>query len=219
MRKIQNSFKITYKEMALDSFMERYHFEEKDRMLLDAVCRILTELIEAEVVILLKKEQAVCAVTLGKRYDELLNLTADAGHLLLSYSLECFSLEFLSRVYGKINEAVFFETGKWLSEYHFLGDDNIEELEACLPLLDCLSVTWEKGMLHPLNSVIFTAQYKDRREESGCHGCEKCKNISCSFRKTGEEKNKLAQNADTKTAGMQVYSYGISQILGKGRKG
>lgn len=215
MKKIHDFFKITYKEVELDSFMERYHFEKKDRMLLDAEYRILSELVEAEVAILLKKEQAVCAVTLGKRYDELMNLTADAGHLLLSYSLECFSLEFLSQAYEKVNEAVFFEMGKWLSEYHFLGDDNIEELKACLTLFDRLPVTWEKGMLHPLNSVVFTAEYKDRREESSCHRCERCKNTTCSFRKT---ENKPAQNADTKTAGMQVYSYGISQILGKGRK-
>lgn len=218
MRKIQDSFKITHKEIVLDSFMERYHFEEKDRTLLDAACRILTELIEAKVVILLKKEQAVCAVTLGKRYDELLNLTVDARHLLLSYSLECFSLEFLSLVYEKINEAVFFEMGKWLSEYHFLGDDNIEELETCLPLFDHLPVSWEKGMLHPLNSVVFMAGYKDRKEESGCSNCERCKNVTCSFRKMVKAENKPAQNANTKTMRMQVYSYGISQILGDGKQ-
>lgn len=217
MKKIRESFKIAYEDIAIDSFMKRYHFEEKDRNLLDAACRFLTELIEVETGILLEKDRAVCLVTLGKRYDELSDMTAEAGHLLLSYSLECLGMEILSRAYEKINELVFHQSGKWLGEYYFLGDENIEDLAACLSAFDGLSVTWEKGMLHPLKSVVFMAEYREKKDDSGCHNCERCKNITCSFRNITE--NKQVQNTQTKTVDMKVYSYGISQILGNGKKG
>lgn len=214
MERIHESFKIEYKDIVLDFLMKRYHFEEKHRSLLDAACRILTELIEVETEIILRKEQAVCAVTLGKRYDELSDLAADARHLLLSYSLECFSLEFLSHAYERINESVFRQTGTWLSEYCFLGDDNMEELKESLSAFKELSVTWKNGMLHPLNSVVFTAEYRDRKEDSSCDNCERCKNVTCSFRKIVKDENKTVQDEDTRIRKMPVYSYGISQILG-----
>lgn len=215
MKEIRDTFKIVYEEITMDSFMKRYHFEEKDRNLLDAVCRFLTELIEVEVGILLEKDRVDCIVTLGKRYDELSDIAGNAGHLLLSYSLECFGMEFLSIAYEKVNELVFHQTGKWVGEYYFLGDENTEELETCLSAFDGLSVTWEKGMLHPLKSVVFMAEYKEKKDDSGCNNCERCKNVTCSFRRIIG--NKQTQNTDTGTVEMKVYSYGISQILGNGK--
>lgn len=218
MNELQDSFKITYDEIVLDTFMKRYHFDEKDKELLDAVGRFLAELIEVETGILLKKMYAVGIVTLGKRYDELSDMIADTGHLLLSYGMECFGMEFLSRAYEKVNELVFRRTGKWMGEYHFLGDDNMEEVKNCISAFSGLSVTWENGMLRPLKSVVFMAEYREKKPEAGCNNCEQCKNVTCSFRRVIEEKNKITQNADNRAMEMKVYSYGISQILGKGKE-
>ncbi|MDD6072456.1 MAG: hypothetical protein PUC12_16840 [Clostridiales bacterium] len=214
MDEIRTSFKIAYEEICMDSFLKRYHFEEKDRMLLDAVCRFLTEVVEVEAGILLKDEQAVCIVTLGKRYDELSNLIVDAGHLLLSYSLECFGMELLSRAYKRIDEMVLEKVGKQLGEYKFLGDKELENMEEGLFEIHNIPVHWENGMLHPLKSVIFTASYRKEGEKAGCNSCEQCENITCSFRKVVERKNKLYENVDNRKRSAKAYSYGASMIFG-----
>lgn len=214
MEEISTSFKIAYEEICMDSFLKRYHFEEKDKILLDAVCRFLTEVVEVEAGILLKDEQAVCIVTLGKRYDELSNLIVDAGHLLLSYSLECFGMEFLSEAYKKINEMVSEKKGKWLGVYHFLGNEDLHLIEEDLSKFHNISVSWKKGMLHPLKSVMFTAPYVKEEEKACCDSCEHCENITCSFRKIVEHKNKLYENVDNRKRSARAYSYGVAAIFG-----
>ena len=81
-----------------------------------------------------------------------------------------------------------------------------------------LSVNWEKGMLRPLKSVIFTAEYRDKREESGCHDCDKCDNLTCTFRQiiTKNVRKTREVNVDAKSV---AYSYGISQIFSGGKQG
>lgn len=214
MNGIRTSFKIAYDEINLNAFLQRYHFEEKDRKLLDAVCRILTEVVDVEAGILLKAEEAVCIVTLGKRYDELSDLAMDAGHLLLSYSLECFGMELLSRAYERIDEMVFDKVGKRLGEYNFLGDKDLENMEECLSEFHGIPVHWDNGMLHPLKSVMFTASYRKEGERTRCNSCEQCENITCSFRKIVERKNKLYENVDNRKRSAKAYSYGASMIFG-----
>lgn len=121
-------------------------------------------------------------------------------------------MEFLSKAYAKMNEAVFQETGKWMGEYHFLDSDKPDvpkELEAAL---EEAGIQWKNGMLHPLKSVLFTAEYKENKTESGCHSCEQCDNLTCSFRELSALR--MPVNRDEKMIDKsRRYSYGISRIL------
>lgn len=226
-------FTIEHNEITFEHFIKRYHFHEQDRELLMATGRFLSEFNRVEAGIIYNDNGVICVATLGNGYDRLLDVVAESQHLLLAYSMECFAMEFLSKTYEKMNETVFRETGKWMGEYHFLGAEDFKDIEKYLSALYCedindksygneLSdrtssnsvVTWENGMLHPLKSVMFTAEYKEHREESGCHNCELCENVTCSFRQVVQKSN-IRKNKVEVDVSNTVYSYGISHIFGK----
>ena len=213
-------YKIEQNIITIEQFIRRYHFEDKDKELLLATGRFLSEINEVEAWIGYEEKQVTCIATLGERYDRLLDVVMQSQHLLMAYSLECFAMEFLSKTYERMNETVFEETGKWIGEYHFIGDEETIKEIVCGKNLEedssDLSVNWEKGMLRPLKSVIFTAEYRNKREESGCHDCEKCDNLTCTFRQiiTKNVRKPREVNVDAKSV---AYSYGISRIF-SGRK-
>jgi len=212
-------FTIEQNDITIEHFIKRYHFDEKDRELLLATGRFLSELNTVEAWIAYNDSGVVCTATLGDKYDRLLDVVAESQHLLLAYSMECFAMEFLSKTYEKMNETVFQETGKWMGEYHFLGDEDFQDIEKYLQEFsgDGLSehaLSWENGMLHPLKSVIFTAEYKEKREDSGCHKCELCENVTCSFRHVVQKPHRRKNKVEIDVSNT-VYSYGIAQIFGK----
>lgn len=215
-------YKIEQNVITIEQFIRRYHFEDKDKELLLATGRFLSEINEVEAWIGYGKDQVTCIATLGERYDRLLDVVMESQHLLMAYSLECFAMEFLSKTYERMNETVYEETGKWMGEYHFIGDEEMIKKIVCGKNLEgdssALSVSWEKGMLRPLKSVIFTAEYRDKREESGCYDCEKCDNLTCTFRQiiTKNVRKPREVNVDAKSV---AYSYGISQIFSGGKQG
>ncbi len=211
-------FSIEQNAIPMDSFIRRFHFDEKDRELLVATERFLVEMITIEAGIQYREDGTVSVVTLGKRFDELSNLVAESGNLLLAYSMECFAMEFLSKSYEKMNEMVFRETGKWMGEYHFWGTDNSEEIRRILEAFQNLFITQTDGMLRPLKSVIFAADYKEKKEESGCHNCEQCNNVTCSFRNIIKKQNPKRKPGYPTSSKGAVYSYGISRIMGHDRK-
>lgn len=211
-------FSIEQNAIPMDSFIKRFHFDEKDRELLSSTGRFLTEIITVETGIQYFKDGTVCVVSLGNRFDELSDLVAESGHLLLAYSMECFGMEFLSRAYEKMNEMVFRESGKWMGKYHFWGEEHSEDIRQSLEAFPNLSITWTNGMIHPLKSVIFAADYEEKREDSGCHNCEQCDNLTCSFRNVIQKQDWKSQTGYPATSKSAVYSYGISRIMGNGRK-
>ncbi len=206
-------YTIDEKEIDIEGLIARYHFEPADAPFLSSVACFLTELFSVEAEICYAEDQVICVATLGRGYDQLTNLAEDAGKLFLAYTLECFAMEFLSKAYGKMNETVYLEKKKWMGEYRFLGEDDLSKLASYTDQLQSLQVIWQNGMLHPLKSVIFTAAYKEDRKESGCETCEKCQNLTCSFRRVIKEKKAPARAPapDKKTA---AASYGISRIFG-----
>lgn len=223
------TYSIEQNMITIEKFIKRYHFNTEDRDLLSATGKFLAELNQVEAGIAYCDDKVVCVATLGERYDRLFDVVADSKHLLLAYSMECFAMEFLSRTYEKMNETVYEETGKWMGEYHFLGDDELEDIETYLKEFssafscdktskdsddDSFNITWKNGMINPLKSVIFTAGYSEKRSESGCHNCEQCSNLTCSFRNIVQRKERK-QNDYSINEKNAAYSYGIAQIFGK----
>lgn len=213
-----NIYKIEYREMDMKAFMERYHFDLQDYDMVKAAARFISEITDIETWMLEEDGGVVCVATLGKRYDEIAGLTADSGNLLLSYCMECLGMEFLSKGYEKMNHTIHEETGFWLSKYHFLSE---RESFAVLGYKqqsekrdNSIGVEWKDGMLRPLKSVIFRAKYQKHQEGDGCHNCLECENITCSFRKIVEQKNKLYENVDNRKRSAKAYSYGVTAIFG-----
>ena len=79
----QFSCVIEYKEIKMPEFMERYHFEKKDMEMIISCVRFVCEVIRVEMIIGYEEKSAVCAVTLGEKYDKLSDVVAE--NLLLAY--------------------------------------------------------------------------------------------------------------------------------------
>ena len=206
-------YKIEVTNEGITAFMNRYHFDEKDRELLIATARVLSELFFVETGICYREDKVVCAATLGEGYDRFSDVVEDAEHLLVAYSLECFAMDFLAKSYEKMNETVYRETGRWMGTYRFLGDGDLDRMQEYLKIFQNLNLRWEKGMLRPLKSVVFTAEYTDQREKSGCESCEQCRNVSCSFRRVVQSPGKKPPELKVKEG--SAYPYGFARIFGK----
>lgn len=224
---LYHTYKIAYEELDVTGFMQRYHFDKQDLEMVQAAMRFLSEITQVEVWILDKKSGVLCAATLGRRYDELEALVAESGNLFLSYCMECIGMEFLSKGYEKINETVQEQKGLWLSKFSFLDEENMAEKEVqelfCMVLsesgkMEREGVEWKNGMLKPLKSVIFRAEYRNQKEEGVCTDCSGCENITCSFRKFMTRKNKLYENVDNRKRSAKAYSYGVTTIFGGGKE-
>lgn len=196
-------YKIAYHELDMEGFIKRYHFARQDFEMIKATARFLCEITKVETWFLERTDGIICAVTLGRQYDGAAGLVADSGNLLLSYCMECLGMEFLSGGYEKINDTVHERKGVWLSRFDFLGEEDFLQIEDFFPRT---GVEWENGMLRPLKSVVFKADYRSEKEDEGCHDCSNCGNITCSFRKIIERKSARA------------YSYGAATIFGGGEK-
>lgn len=206
------TFLVGDEEISTENFIKRYHFDENDKELIKSTGIFLAGVITITAAICYQQERTVCAVTLGKRYDELEALVEESGNLLLSYCMECVGMEFLSKAYAKMNEAVFQETGKWMGEYHFLDSDKLDSPKELEAVLEEEGIQWKNGMLHPLKSVLFTAEYRENKTESGCHSCEQCNNLTCSFRELSALRMPVDRNEKIIDKS-RIYSYGISRIL------
>ncbi|MCM1499933.1 MAG: hypothetical protein NC124_15830 [Clostridium sp.] len=212
---------ISADEYRFKNFIERYHFDEKDTELVSAAVVFVSEIIRVTSAIGYEEQRVICAVTLGEQYDVLVNMAEEAGNLLLSYCLECFGMEMLSKSYEKMNEKVFADSGKWIGDYCFLDMDSPElSGQKGLPaedgdgkvfrtVLDACGISWRKGMLHPLKSVLFTAAYRTDRAAGECGSCEQCDRLTCTFRQTIQKKIKIKGVEN-------IYSYGIARILENG---
>lgn len=206
------TFPVGKEDISIDNFIKRYHFDENDKELIKSTGTFLAGIITIIAVVCYRKENLVCAVTLGKPYDELEALVEASGNLLLSYCMECMGMELLSKAYAKMNEAVFRETGKWMGEYHFPDSDKLKAENELEKVLEEKGIYWKNGMLHPLKSVLFTAEYKENKTESGCHSCEQCDNLTCSFREIAALRRPAKRDEKTVDRS-RSYSYGISRIL------
>lgn len=185
------TFNIEQNDISLKHFMERYHFDEKDVTLVHSTGVFLSNFIQAKAYVIYQKNGIICSVTLGNAYDQLESLVMESGNLLLSYCLECYGMEFLSKTYERINETVHEETNQWLDTYQFLDcadETHMKEILSSFYNEFDMDICLQKGMLHPLKSVIFTSNYTSDKINSGCHNCDACHNLTCNFRNNGKQR-------------------------------
>lgn len=178
-----NDLKIPFDKINIVSFVKQYHFCDADMELICSVIRMMCEVITVRTALFLENNYVVGAVSLGNSFDRFEALMMEENHLTISYCMECFSMELLAQSYEMINEIVYEEKGKWLADYHFLEANEMEDVHSFDELLGKIDVVWERGMLKPLKSVIFRADYTQQKNKAECLDCRSCKNVQCIFRK------------------------------------
>lgn len=210
----KKSYAIAFGEWNIDSFVERYHFALTDKELLRAMAQIVFETMKVQIAYEEKETGIVAIATLGKAYDALEDVMLISEQLMLSYSMECLSMELLSQGYERLNESVHQERGQWLSVFHFLEEEEMRQLPERNQLLDAVDVDGSGIMMKPLKSVMFQADYVSVKQQSGCHDCSHCNNKTCSFRQVLEEKKQQYHDVEQRKEQAKAYSYGAAMIFG-----
>lgn len=205
-------FSLNKKDFSIEMFMKRFHLEASDYERIYATHYFLSEVITIKMGIQFFENRIICVVSLGKEFDQLEEVVENSKQLMLSYCMECLGMEYLTQAYRRMNEIVQEETGMWVGNFTFFDEEKLEDISEILMEFKDFSVKWENGMLHPLKSVIFTAEYT--KEKCDIHNCETCMQYACNFRNIERKKDKKMELRNKNIQKQGVYSYGISRIFG-----
>lgn len=208
------SLQIGLSKEEIKSLIGRYHFEDTGLLGMEYLYKAMEPLVRPKVFYeinpvlpFIKYDKCVISiVTLGKYVDLLENIYSLAGNVSEAYKIDCLSLELLDKTYAAINKIVNDETGQWVEGYDFIGDRYpLEKITEILDYSGQKEVTCNAFFaLQPKNSVIFAANLSDKRENSNCNVCSRCRNKGCPNRKE-----------DNRARPENNLSYGYQKIFGK----
>ena len=179
-----------------NEFCERFHFPMTDVPYIKAIYMAMLPLIDAYVFYSLEQNleeitlprYAYGMVTLGTGMDEMAELYLSHEQIQEAYIIDCISLMLLSKAYEEFAHVIEAQSGRYLTELSFLGDQYSLELlpqiyERLAP--DDISLT-EGNMLKPLKTATLVLQldaHQHTNVKQLCNTCANCKNFSCPSRK------------------------------------
>ena len=127
-------------------------------------------------------------VTLGTGMDEMAELYLSHEQIQEAYIIDCISLMLLSKAYEEFSHVIEAQSGLYLTELSFLGDQY--SLELLPKIYECLEpdhIDLTAGnMLKPLKTATLVLQLDSKQHISVkqiCNTCANCKNFSCPSRK------------------------------------
>ena len=177
-------------------FCSRFHFPLQELPNIQAIYKALLPLMESYAYYSLNQDlkevsfshYAYGFVTLGNGMDELSELYLNHEQIQEAYIVDCISLMLLSKAYEEFAHVVEEQSGLYLTELSFLGDQYSLELlpqiyERLAP--DDISLT-EGNMLKPLKTATLVLQldaHQHTNVKQLCNTCANCKNFSCPSRK------------------------------------
>ena len=179
-----------------NEFCSRFHFSTTDLPHVQAIYLALFPLVNSYAYYSLEQDlDSVSAahyaygfVTLGNGVDEMSELYLSHEQVKEAYIVDCLSLMILSKAYEEFAHVIEAQSGLYLTELSFLGDQYSLELlpqiyERLAP--DDISLT-EGNMLKPLKTATLVLQldaHQHTNVKQLCNTCANCKNFSCPSRK------------------------------------
>lgn len=216
-----------YRDMAA-----RYHFAEHDLEQLKKVGALAKEAAEpvmyygvfmqgAEVGEeqhdALGKERMAVIVTLGIGVDELQNRYIRRERLTESYMIECIGMELLRAAYEQAAERIHAHTGKWISDFEFVGDKvPFDCMEVIFKRLSPKGISYNQAyMLTPKKTVVFLTDLCEERRESYCRICADCSHTECPDRMAdnGHNPEELWTGRSSVESDVEVHGEGTNQNL------
>ena len=151
-------------------------------------------------------DRTAVIVTLGSGVDELQNRYTQRERLTESYMTECIGMEFLRAAYEQAAERIHAYTGRWISDFEFVGDKiPFTYMEEAFRLLEPQEVSYNQAyMLTPKKTAVFLTNLCDERKDSYCHICEDCTYLVCPNRVKDSGNAALGKNL----------TYGYQKIFG-----
>lgn len=179
-----------------NEFCSRFHFPPDDLPHIQAIYTALLPLVESYAYYSLDQDldgvslphYAYGFVTLGNGVDELSELYLNHEQIQEAYIVDCISLMLLSKAYEEFAHVIEAQSGLYLTELSFLGDQY--SLELLPKIYECLEpdhIDLTAGnMLKPLKTATLVLQLDSKQHISVkqiCNTCANCKNFSCPSRK------------------------------------
>lgn len=230
---MREKLQLYLQEKQYKDILARYHFEEHDLELLKQVGGLVEKKISPtvyyEVFVQDEENGEVCSgklsserlaviVTLGIEMDELQNRYMHKERLSESYMAECVGMELLRAAYEQAAERIHAHTGKWISDFQFVGDKiPFSRMEEIFRLLAPQEVSYNQAyMLTPKKTVVFLTALCEERKNSYCHVCADCGYMACPSRVTDGEHNTAELGDMQRIAELnRNLTYGYQKIFGK----
>ncbi len=186
-KRMRESLQVDMREEQYREMLERYHFALRDLarlrqvgalVLRAAEPRLYWERLTAEES---PREEIAVIVTLGAGVDELQNRCQQRERLTETYMAECVGMELLRAAYEQTAERIHESTGKWLSDFAFVGEKvPFTRMEEIFRLLAPDGVSYNQAyMLTPKKTAVFLTELCGERKDNYCQICAGCTNLSC----------------------------------------
>lgn len=197
---MQEKLQLYLQEKQYRDMLVQYHFWEHDLKQLRQIGSLVEEAAEPVLYygLFTRREEEYAAgdgistvdrmaviVTLGEGVDELQNQYTQQERLTESYMTECVGMELLRTAYEQAAERIHAYTGRWMSDFEFIGDRiPFTYMEEMFKLLKPQEVNYNQAyMLTPKKTVVFLTDLCAERKDSYCHICDACSCLTCPDRK------------------------------------
>lgn len=212
------------RDYILRNTIKKYHFQDADKeqltFIYDEICNSCNPYAiyrinhrTTGVRYIDESQTAVCAITLGRAMDDILEAYKEEKLLSEAYMAECLAGELLLRMYDIFNQEYSKFHRRYVNRYVFPGDvipltsiqTVLEDIYDNHPLEDREIVANEYGVLLPSKSVVFYALLTDNPKQICAGICASCGRTDC-------EQGKALMVTDSNST--ILLNYGIHKIMG-----
>lgn len=182
---IDKYIEIDLDDNDIDIFIDKYHFQEKDRTLIEKMYETLRQIIKVEMIYRLENITAnvqqieviesidvgaqkggIALVTLGNAVDELIDEYNARGEYSEGYMLDCLGLYVLSLAYRQLVKNINIEEKCRVTKLDFIGDkyplSMVPDVFEKLDIMGRQDITFSKEyMIKPLKSTTMVLEIAD----------------------------------------------------------
>lgn len=212
------------RDFIIRNTLKKYHFQDTDKeqltFIYDEICNSCNPYAvyrinhrTTGVRYIDESQTAVCAITMGRAMDDILEAYKDEKLLTEAYMAECLAGELLLRMYDIFNQEYSKFHRRYVNRYVFLGDvipitnmqTVLDDIYDNQPAENREIVANEYGVLLPSKSVVFYALLTDNPKQICAGICASCGRSDCE-----QKKAETGMNSNSTI----LLNYGIHKILG-----
>lgn len=169
------------------------------------------------------EEEILVIMTLGGRYDKLIEHYEQNGELLKAYAADCLAMAVLKKGYTMFSDALYQCENKYPGEFCFLEDEQMKRVPGTLSDMGITEVFCNEAfVMVPQKTVVFMTELSDKKSKDCAEICENCTRKTCIGKtctgKTCTGKTSARRGTDEaeqwKRCGYSALNYGYQQILG-----
>ncbi|MCR5144476.1 MAG: hypothetical protein K6B67_04125 [Lachnospiraceae bacterium] len=182
---IDKYIEIDLDDNDIDIFIDKYHFQEKDRSLIEKMYETLRQIIKVEMIYRIgngtdneqqieanesknadAQKGGIALVTLGNAVDELIDEYNARGEYSEGYILDCLGLYILSLAYRQLVKAINIEEKCRVTKLNFIGDkyplSMVPNVFEKLDIMGRQDLTFSKEyMINPLKTTTMVLETAD----------------------------------------------------------